>query len=54
MDHLVRQGRTDLFVTAADEPVGVERQLVLAELDDAAGEAVGREVACRMCFSFTL
>ena len=49
--HLVHERLADLLVGPTDEGVRVERELVLAELADAARKAVRREVAARMRFS---
>jgi hypothetical protein len=41
VDHFVNQRLRHLLVGLIDEPVGIERELVLAPFADAAGEAIG-------------
>jgi len=47
----MHQGLANLFVGLIDEPIRVERELVVAGLVDAAGEAIGCEISERMGFS---
>src|SRR5262245_4029465 len=51
MRHLVHERLADLLVGLADEGVGIERKLMLAERPDAARIAVGGEVSRHPGFS---